>query len=99
MRKDVRTPTIAAAACAATLAIVLALAYLVTPIANLDAKALSGVQALQGPIATPVLNAIAHTADPFPLAAMLVAAVLAGLALGRRRQALVAVGVVQARPA
>jgi membrane-associated phospholipid phosphatase len=94
MRTGVKLPAALALACVLGLALLLAAAYWVGPLPRTDLAALNGLEALRGPMATPVLTAIVHTADPLPLAVMLLAVAGAGVALGRRRQAVVAVAVV-----
>jgi membrane-associated phospholipid phosphatase len=94
MRRDVKSPAIAALACLAGLAMLLVTAYAIAPFPSADATALNGLEALQGPVATPVLTMVAHTGDPIPLALMLAAIVAVGFRLGRRRQAFAAAGAV-----
>ena len=88
MRQGVKFPAAAALACAAGVALVLVAAYWIAP--GADLKALNGLEALQGPLATPALTAIVHTADPVPLAIIALAIVWLGFAWGRRRQAIMA---------
>jgi membrane-associated phospholipid phosphatase len=90
MRSGVRIPALAALACAAALVVLLAAAYAVGPLANLDAVALSGLESLKGPFATPVCTAIAHSADPLWLALMLGTLAAMGWAAGRHRAVLAA---------
>jgi len=90
MRPAVRAPAIAALACAVATGVLLVAAYAFGPLARLDAMALHGVEALQGPVAWPLCSAVAHTADPIPLAAMLATLVTLGWLRGRRRQAIAA---------
>jgi membrane-associated phospholipid phosphatase len=90
MRQGVKYPAAAALACVLGLALLMVGAYWVGPLPQADVTALNGLEALQGPVATPVLYGIVHTADPVPLAVMLVAILGAGIAFGRRRQAVIA---------
>lgn len=94
MRSSARTPALAALACVAGLMVLLVVAYAVPPFPAGDAQALRGLEALQGPVASPICDAIAHSADPIPLGAMLIIVALAGLKLGRRRQVVAAVAAV-----
>ena len=90
MRPGVRAPAIAAAVCAAALVALLVAAYAVPPFPSLDATALGGLESLTAHLSATGLNAVAHTADPLPLALMLAVVVAAGFAAGRRRQAVAA---------
>jgi membrane-associated phospholipid phosphatase len=90
MRLTARSPLRAAAACFLAFAAVLAGAYAIAPIARLDAIALHGLRALDGPLSNP----IAHSADPLSLTVMLAALLAWGLALGRRREVLAAIALV-----
>jgi len=94
MRLTARSPLLAAAACFLAFAAVLACAYAIAPIGRLDAIALHGLMALDGPIPHPVTREIAHSADPGPVMLMLAALFAWGWALGRRREALGAVALV-----
>jgi membrane-associated phospholipid phosphatase len=94
MRLTARSPLLAAAACFLAFAAVLACAYAIAPIGRLDAIALHGLMALDGPIPHPVTREIAHSADPRPVMLMLAALFAWGWALGRRREALGAVALV-----
>jgi membrane-associated phospholipid phosphatase len=94
MRSGVKFPVVAALACLAGLVLLLAMAYVVGPFARADANALNGLVSLDSAGLHPTLQLIAHTGDPLPLAGMLVALAGAGLALGRRRQALTVVAAV-----
>jgi membrane-associated phospholipid phosphatase len=90
MRAGVRLPALAALVCGTALIVLLGAAYAVAPLARLDALALHGLQALNGPAATPLCTAIAHSADPLWLALTLAALMAMGWAAGRRRAALAA---------
>lgn len=90
MRPSVRVPVAAAAICLAALVALLAAAYALAPAANADAAALHGLEALQGPVSWPLSSAIAHTADPLPLAVLVALLVCFGWRAGRRRQAVAA---------
>ncbi len=94
MRPGVRLPALAALACLAGVFALVIVAYAPGPFAALDGQAVNALRALEGPLATPVLNLVAHTGDPVPLGLMLAAVVLGGLALGRRRQAVTAAAAV-----
>ncbi len=90
MRQGVKFPAAAAFACAVGVALVVVAAYWVVPFPATDLRALNGLEALQGPIATPVLTGIVHTADPLPLAVLALGIAWMGFANGRRRQAIMA---------
>lgn len=94
MRLTARSPLLAAAACFLAFAAVLAGAYAIAPIGRLDAIALHGLMALDGPIPHPVTREITHSADPRPVMLMLAVLFAWGWALGRRREALGAVALV-----
>jgi membrane-associated phospholipid phosphatase len=90
MRQGVKFPAAAALACVLGLALLMVGAYWVGPLPQADVTALNGLEALQGPVATPALYGIVHTADPVPIALMLAAILGVGVSLGRRRQAVMA---------
>jgi len=94
MRPGVRAPVLAALACAVALGVLLVVAYAVAPFPSFDALALNGLEALRGPVATPVLTLLTHTADPLPLALALGALSAAGFAARRRRQVATAIVAV-----
>jgi membrane-associated phospholipid phosphatase len=94
MRQTARGPLLAAAACFLAFAAVLACAYAIPPTGRLDAIALHGLMALDGPFSYPVGYLIVHSADPLPLTVALAALFAWGWALGRRREALAAVALV-----
>ena len=94
MAAKARVPVRAACGCAGALVGLLLLAYAVPSAERADATALNGLMALRGPRIAPILEFFAHSADPLPVAAMLVAIVAVGLAGGRRRQALAATALV-----
>jgi membrane-associated phospholipid phosphatase len=94
MRLALRSPPLAAAACFLGFAAALACAYAITPIGRLDAIALHGLMALDGPLSRPVTLEITHSADPWPLMLMLAVLFACGWALGRRREAVCAVALV-----
>jgi membrane-associated phospholipid phosphatase len=78
-----RIPFFGALACAAGLALTGVLAYLVPVIHNRDAVGLQAFRALNRPRLTPLLDHVAHLADPAPYA--LIGISLAVVALARRR--------------
>ena len=95
MRPSVRSPLLAAAACFLAFAAVLACAYAIAPIGRLDAIALHGLTALDGPSDSGrQSSSVAHSADPLPLLLVLAVLFAWGWALGRRREALAAVALV-----
>jgi membrane-associated phospholipid phosphatase len=94
MRLTGRSPLVAAAACFLAFAAVLACAYAIAPIGRLDAIALHGLMALDGPVSFSVHLEIVHSADPKPVMLMLALLFALGWALGRRREALGAVALV-----
>jgi membrane-associated phospholipid phosphatase len=94
MRLTVRSPLLASAACFIAFAAVLACAYAIAPIGRLDATALNGLRALEGPVSFPVNQVFARSADPLPVMVMLGALFAWGWVRGRRREALAAVALV-----
>ncbi len=90
MRPAVKAPAVAALACAAAFVVLLLLAYAVAPFPHFDVLALNGFESLRGPVATPTLEFISHTADPLPLGGFLLGLAAIGLMTGRRRQLAVA---------
>ncbi len=83
MLRTPRIPLLAALACLAGLAVTGVLAYFV-PLARVrDAAALQGFTALNRPRLTPLIDQVAHLADPLPYA--IIGFSLAGVALIRRR--------------
>jgi membrane-associated phospholipid phosphatase len=94
VRLTARSPLLAAAACFVAFAAVLACAYAIAPIGRLDATALHGLTALNGPFFSPIGHVITHSADPLPLTVMLAALFAWGWVAGRRREALAAVALV-----
>jgi membrane-associated phospholipid phosphatase len=94
MRLTARSPLVAAAACFLGFAAVLAGAYVIAPIGRLDAIALHGLMALDGPFSHRVDYVIVHSADPLPVTVVLAALFAWGWALGRRREAVGAVALV-----
>jgi membrane-associated phospholipid phosphatase len=94
MRPTARSPLLAAAACFLAFAAVLACAYAIAPIGRLDATALHGLKALNGPFFSPIGHVITHSADPLPLTVVLAALFACGWVAGRRREALAAVALV-----
>jgi membrane-associated phospholipid phosphatase len=94
MRLTARSPLLAAAACFLAFAAVLAGAYAIAPIGRLDAIALHGLMALDGPFSYPVNDLLTRSADPLPVAVVLAVLFAWGWAVGRRREALGAVALV-----
>jgi membrane-associated phospholipid phosphatase len=94
MRMTVRSPLFAAAACFLAFWAVLGCAYAIAPLGSLDAIALHGLTALDHPVVDRVGYVVAHSVDPLPLTTMLAVLFAWGWALGRRREALGAVGLV-----
>ena len=94
MRLTARSPLLAAAACFLAFGAVLAGAYAIAPIGRLDAIALHGLMALDGPFSYPVNHVLTRSADPLPVMLMLAALFAWGWALGRRREAIGAVALV-----
>ncbi len=94
MAKRVQAPLLAWLACVVALMALVAAAYALHPVEALDAKTLVHLAAPLESNSYDALEGIARLADPLPLLAMLVAVVAFALALGRRREALVAVAVV-----
>ena len=94
MRATVRSPLFAAAACFLAFWVALGCAYAIAPIGRLDAIALHGLMALDNRYVERAGYLMAHSADPLPLMAMLAVLVAWGWALGRRREAVAAVGLV-----
>ncbi len=83
MLRTPRIPLLAALTCFVGLAVTGVLAYFV-PLARVrDAAALQGFTALNRPRLTPLIDQIAHLADPLPYA--IIGFTLAGVALLRRR--------------
>ncbi|MCD6725961.1 MAG: phosphatase PAP2 family protein [Solirubrobacteraceae bacterium] len=89
-----RVSLLAALGCLIGLALTGALAYLVPVVQVRDSATLEGFAALNGPRLTPVVDRIAHLADPLPYA--LIGLALAALALvrGRTRVAVAIVGLL-----
>ena len=88
MESRVLRPLLAATGCAAAFALVLAGAYFIGPVARWDATALDGLRTLAEHRWIWVVNdALAHSADPHWLALALLILLGAGVAMGRRRQA------------
>ena len=94
MRHTARSPLLAAAACFLAFGAVLGCAYAIAPLGRLDATALHGLASLDGSFTDRVAYLVAHSADPLPLMAVLATLFAWGWALGRRREALAAVGLV-----
>jgi membrane-associated phospholipid phosphatase len=94
MRLTARSPLLAAAACFLAFGAVLGCAYAIAPLGRLDATALHGLASLDGSFTDRVAYLVAHSADPLPLMAVLATLFAWGWALGRRREALAAVGLV-----
>jgi membrane-associated phospholipid phosphatase len=94
MRPTARSPLLAAAACFLAFGAVLGCAYAIAPLGRLDATALHGLASLDGSFTDRVAYLVTHSADPLPLMAVLAALFAWGWALGRRREALAAVGLV-----
>src|SRR4051812_30123328 len=81
-------PLALAVACAVALALTGALAKLVPVTRARDAQTLDGFLGLNKPRLTPVLDHVAHLADPAPYALTALLLALVALARGRRRSAL-----------
>jgi membrane-associated phospholipid phosphatase len=96
MRSTIRSPLLASAACFLAFGVALVCAYAITPFGRLDAIALSGLIALDNPVSDLPAHIAVHSADPLPLLAALAVLVGWGWSLGRRREAVGAVGVVAA---
>jgi membrane-associated phospholipid phosphatase len=94
MRQGVKFPAWTALACAVGIAAVVVAAYSAGPLSAADFKALTALEAPQGPVVTNVLTGIVRTADPVPLTLMLLAIAWWGYAHGRRRQAVMALAAV-----
>jgi membrane-associated phospholipid phosphatase len=94
MRRPVKSPLLAAAACLAAFMAVFGCAHAIGPVGRLDAIALHGLMTLDTQMSDPIGYVIAHSADPAPLAAMLGVLFALGWALGRRREAVAAVALV-----
>jgi membrane-associated phospholipid phosphatase len=94
VRSTARSPLLAAAACWTAFAAVLVCAYEVGATGRLDAIALHGLMALEGPFVDPVAHVLAHSADPLPLMVILASLFAWGWARGRRWEALAAVALV-----
>jgi membrane-associated phospholipid phosphatase len=92
--KSVKGPAVGWLACAFALVALILVAYAFGPVERLDATLLSHLAAGENTAVGTLADAIAHTADPLPLVAML--AILCGYALhrGRPRDALAAIAVV-----
>jgi membrane-associated phospholipid phosphatase len=93
MARNVRTPLYAALACALALAPLAALAYSFGPLQRLDLRILLDLERESGAIYT-LAAAVVNLGDLGPLLIMLAAVCALGLALGRRRETLVAAIVV-----
>jgi membrane-associated phospholipid phosphatase len=94
MRLTARSPLLASAACFLAFGALLVCAYAIGPLGRLDATALHGLTALQGPVSQAVGDPITRSADPLPVAVVLAALFAWGWSLGRRREALAAVALV-----
>jgi membrane-associated phospholipid phosphatase len=94
MRPTARSPLLVSAACFLAFAAVLVCAYAIAPIEHLDATALHGLMALEGPVSQAGGDLIAHSAGPLPVAVALAALFAWGWSLGRRREALGAIALV-----
>jgi membrane-associated phospholipid phosphatase len=94
VRATARSPLLAAGACFLAFAAVLGCAYGIAPIGRLDAIALHGLMALDNSVTDLPARAVVHSADPLPLLVVLAALCAWGWSLGRRREAVAAVGLV-----
>jgi membrane-associated phospholipid phosphatase len=94
MDRRIATPLLAAAGCFFAVFVVALFAFKVGPAAHFDASVLNRLSAPREGARFDLATAVARLADPVPL--LLMTAAVIGLALrwGRRREALVAVGVV-----
>ena len=93
MRLTARGPLLAAAACLLGFAAVIACVHAIAPVGRLDATALHGLEALDGPVSW-IGDPLLHSADPLPLAVILAALLAWGWALGRRRETVAALALV-----
>jgi membrane-associated phospholipid phosphatase len=89
-----RIALVAAAVCVAGLLVTLVLAYFAPPFGGRDAATLQGFVDLNRPHLTPLLNHVAHLADPAPYALIGFALVLIALLRRRGRIALAIVVVL-----
>ncbi len=94
MRLTAKGPVLAAAACMLAFAAVIACVHAIAPVGRLDATALHGLMALEGPVSHWVGQPLVHSADPLPLAVILAALLAWGWTLGRRREAVAALALV-----
>jgi membrane-associated phospholipid phosphatase len=83
-----RIALLAALACVAGLLVTLVLAYFAPPFGGRDAATLQGFVDLNRPHLTPLLNHVAHLADPVPYALIGLALTITALARRRGRVAL-----------
>ncbi len=90
----VRAPLLGASTCLGGFILLLLAAYEVPYALTLDATALHGLAALQGPVATPIAVAASHLADPLPVVGILAALLVLGRVWGRERQAVAAAVLV-----
>jgi hypothetical protein len=89
-----RAPIAAAAGCAAGFGAVMFLVYGTFRAADLDARLFEGLGGLATPARTPVLDVIAHSADPAPLLAFLAVLGVFALRWDRRPHLVAAVAAV-----
>ncbi len=89
-----RAPLLAASGCLGAFILLLFVAYEVPVAANLDATALRGLAALQGPATTPIAVSATHLADPLPVVGILAALLALGHVWGRERQAVAGAALV-----
>jgi membrane-associated phospholipid phosphatase len=94
VRWTARSALLAAAGCWIAFAAVLVCAYEVGAVGRLDATALHGLMSLRSSLPDRGTHLVAHCANPLPLLATLAGLFALGWALGRRRQAVAAVGLV-----
>lgn len=94
MARRITVPLIAAAACLGGVIVVAFFAYEVGPVVHFDATALKHVSAPRGTLRFELADAVAHLADPVPLALMTLGVIGLALSWGRRREALAAAAVV-----
>ncbi len=91
-----KAPIAAAAACAAGFGAVMFLVYGTFRAANLDARLFEGLGSIATPARTPLLDAVARSADPLPLLGFLVVLAILALRWGRRAHLVAAVAAVAA---